>query len=403
MNRRVLLWSGLTVALGAAAVAAVYTTTDSRTAAAQQPVSSASNPCPPGQTEVRPGNCRAPELPPPSILDYRPESTVVAEETLVPRARFPVVDVHGHARGLAAPGTIDDMIGALDELNIQVYIAADNVSGERLVQAMETIRSSAHPERFRVLAGIDFRNVGPGWGERAVRQLDADLAAGAIGVGEISKSFGLTITKPDGSRLRVDDPELDPIWEAIARHDVPAVIHTAEPAEFFQPMDYHNERWLELALFPNRRNQGSVSFEELMEERDNLFRRHPETTFIAAHFGWHANDFERAARLLEEFPNVHLEVGAILYELGRQPRAAREFFIEYQDRVLFGKDSFQPSEYPYYWRVLETDDEYFDYYRDYHAYWKMYGMELPDEVLRKLYYENALRLFDGLPREGFEQ
>jgi len=403
MNRRVLLWSGLTVALGGAAVAAVCVTTDSGDAAAQQPVSSATNPCPPGQTEVRPGNCQAPQLPPPSILDYRPESTVVAEETLVPRARFPVVDVHGHARGLAGSGTIDEMIGALDELNIQVYIAADNVSGERLTQAMEAIRSSAHPDRFRVLAGIDFRNVGPGWGERAVRQLDADMAAGAIGVGEISKSFGLTIRKPDGSRLRVDDPELDPVWEAIARHDVPAVIHTAEPAEFFQPMDYQNERWLELALFPNRRNQESVSFEELMDERDNLFRRHPETTFIAAHFGWHANDFQRAARLLDEFPNVHLEVGAILYELGRQPRAARAFFIEYQDRVLFGKDSFQPTEYPYYWRVLETGDEYFDYYRDYHAYWKMYGMELPDEVLRKVYYENALRLFDGLPREGFGQ
>src|SRR5690606_26669862 len=112
-------------------------------------------------------------------------------------------------------------------------------------------------------------------------------------------------------------------------------------------------------------------------------------------------DFERAARMLDEFPNVHVEVGAILYELGRQPRAAREFFTRYQDRIIFGKDSFQPSEYPYFWRVFETDDEYFDYYRDYHAYWQMYGMDLPDDVLRKLYYENALALFPGIPREGF--
>lgn len=360
-------------------------------------VAEVASPCPPGQTEVRPGNCRAPDLTPPSILDYRPRSTLVTRETLVPRARYPVVDVHGHARGLAAPGTIDEMVEALDALNIQVYIAADNLSGERLAETVAAIRASGHEDRFRVLAGIDFDGVGPGWAERAVAQLDADIAAGAIGVGEISKRFGLTATRADGSRLALDDPDLAPVWEALARHGLPALIHTGEPQEFFQPLDYENERWLELALFPGRRNEGSVSFDELMEERDNLFRRHPNTTFIAAHFGWHANDLQRAARMLDEFPNVYVEVGAILYDLGRQPRAAREFFIRYQDRILFGKDSFQPSEYPYFWRVFETGDEYFDYYRDYHAFWKLYGMELPDDVLRKLYHGNAMRLFPGLP------
>ena len=388
---RIILLLGVPAAVGAGGEIAPL--------AAQQPGGS---PCPAGQTEVRPGNCRAPELPPPSIVDYRPRSTLVTEETLVPRARFPVVDVHGHARGLASPGAIDEMVRALDELNVQVYIAADNLSGDRLVQTVEAIRASPHRERFRVLAGIDFDGVGtPGWSERAVRQLEADIAAGAVGVGEVSKSFGLSLTKADGSRLRIDDPELDPVWETLARHGLPAFIHTAEPQEFFEPMDYRNERWLELALFPNRRNEGSVSFDQLIEERNNLFRRHPNTTFIAAHFGWHANDLQRAARLLDEFPNVYLEVGAILYDLGRQPRAAREFFTRYQDRILFGKDSFQPAEYPYFWRVFETGDEYFDYYRDYHAFWKLYGMELPDPVLRKLYHENALKLFPGVPRQGF--
>jgi predicted TIM-barrel fold metal-dependent hydrolase len=223
-------------------------------------------------------------------------------------------------------------------------------------------------------------------------------------VGEVSKSFGLTLTKPDGSRLRVDDPDLDPVWETLGRLGVPAFIHTAEPPEFFEPPDFTNERWLELALFPDRRNYGPdhVTFDQLMTERDNLFRRHPDTQFIAAHFGWHANDLGRAAALLDEFPNVSFEVGAILYELGRQPRAVHDFFVEYQDRILFGKDSYQPSEFPYYWRVFETTDEYFDYYRDYHAFWKLYGAGLPDEVLEKLYYRNALRLFPGLPQRGWE-
>jgi uncharacterized protein len=363
----------------------------------------AANECPSGTTAVRPGNCRAPEFPPPSILDYRPRSTLVTAETPVPRARFPVVDVHGHASSLANPGVIENMITALDELNVRVYVAADNLSGERLRRTLDAIAASPHRERFRVLAGIDFRNVGPGWAERAVEQLEADLDAGAIGVGEIPKSFGLTTTRADGSRLRIDDPVLAPVWDHLGRRNVPVLIHTAEPQEFFEPIDYHNERWLELALFRDRRNHGPgrVTFEELMEERDNLFRRHPNTTFIAAHFGWHANDLQRAARMLDEFPNVYVEVGAILYDLGRQPRAARDFFVRYQDRVLFGKDSFQPVEYPYFWRVFETGDEYFDYYRDYHAFWKLYGMELPEDVLRKLYYGNALSIFPDLPRDGW--
>jgi uncharacterized protein len=359
--------------------------------------------CPPGTSEIRPLTCLAPEFEAPSIVDYRPRSTLVTRETPTPRARFPVVDLHGHARGLANPGVMDEMVAHLDALNIQVYIAADNVSGEALRHTLDAIAASPHRDRFRVMTGIDFRGVGPGWADRAVRQLEEDIAAGAVGVGEISKSFGLTIRKPDGSRLRIDEPELDPVWEAAGRLGIPVFIHTAEPLAFFQPLDLANERWLELALFPDRRNHGPghVTFEELMEERDALFRRHPGTTFVAAHFGWHANDLEWAARLLDEFPNVHLEVGAVLHELGRQPRAAREFFIRYQDRILFGKDSFQPREYPYFWRVFETDDEYFDYYRDYHAFWKLYGMDLPDEVLLKLYFENALRLMPELPREGF--
>src|SRR5690606_11752367 len=166
--------------------------------------------CPSGMTEIRPQMCMAPEFPPPLITDYHPKSMLVTKETPTPRAAFPVIDVHGHARGLAEPSTIEEMIGSLDELNVQLYIAADNVSGERLREAMAAIRASDHADRFRVMTGIDFRGVGtPGWAERAVRQLEEDVAAGAVGIGEVSKSFGMTVRQADGSRLRADDPELD--------------------------------------------------------------------------------------------------------------------------------------------------------------------------------------------------
>jgi len=359
--------------------------------------------CPPGTTETRPGNCQAPESPAPSILDYRPRSTLVTAEHKVAKAKFPAVDIHGHAPGLQTAEGIASVVAEMDKLNLRVLVSADNSSGARLTQTLQAINASPHKDRFRVFAGVNFGDVGPGWADKAVAQLEADIKAGAVGVGEVGKNFGLSTRKRDGTRLKIDDPALDPIWAAFARLDVPVFMHTAEPQEFFQPLDNHNERWLELSLFPNRRNNqpGQVTFAELMTERNNVYRKHPKTRFIAAHFGWHASDLQKAAAMLDAFPNVTVEVGAILYDLGRQPRAAHDFFVKYQDRILFGKDSFQPEEYPYYWRVFETRDEYFDYYRDYHAFWKLYGMDLPDAVLKKLYFQNAVRVVKGLPITGW--
>jgi len=358
-------------------------------------------PCPPGMSEVRPGNCQPPELPPPSIVDYRPKSTMVAADHLVPKAKFPAVDIHSHQR--VGADNIDRLVQEMDALNLRVLVNLSGGSGNQLKQNVEFIRNSPHKDRFRLFANVDFSGVGtPRWREEAVAELEAALKNGAIGL-KIYKGLGLRDKKADGSRLKIDDPDLDPIWQVCARMNVPVLIHTADPAQFFDPIDYTNERWLELALFPNRQYPSDrfPAFETLMDERDRMFARNPKTRFIAAHFGWHGNDLGRAARMLDSLPNVYLEVGAVLYEFGRQPRGAREFFTKYQNRVLFGKDSYQPSEYPYYFRVFETTDEYFDYYRDYHAFWKLYGMGLSDAVLKKLYLENALKVAPGLPQTGW--
>jgi predicted TIM-barrel fold metal-dependent hydrolase len=354
----------------------------------------------PGTTEVRPGQFRAPEFPPPSIVDYRPKSQLVTEENLVPKAKYPVADIHSHQRATAE--NMEQLIAEMDALNVQVLVNLSGGSGDELREAIETIRNSPYEDRFRLFANIDWSDVGPGFGERAAAQLEQDIQAGAIGL-KIFKNLGMTTLKTDGSRLHIDDPELDPIWELCARMNVPVLMHTAEPPAFFEEPDYTNERWLELALFPSRRNYGpdQVDFETLIAERNRMFKKHPNTRFIAPHFGYHAHDLKRAAEVLDSIPNMYLDLSAVLYDFGRQPRAAREFFIKYQDRLLFGKDAYQPTEYPYYWRVFETADEYFDYYRDYHAYWKLYGMDLPDDVLRKIYYENALKVAPGVPRAGF--
>ncbi|HLA89517.1 MAG TPA: amidohydrolase family protein [Gemmatimonadaceae bacterium] len=362
--------------------------------------------CPAGTTEIRPRSCMAPELSAPSILDYRPRSTLVVPAHAVRMAKYPAIDFHGHPQGMLQSNESLASLGAsLDSLNVRLMVAANNMSGESLQRTVAAIGASLQmKDRVRVLAGIDFRNVGPGWAEKAIAQLEADVKTGAVGVGEVGKGFGQSTRKADGSRLKLDDPELDPIWEACARLRLPVFIHTADPQEFYQPLDYTNERWLELALFSGRRvppEQGFPSFETVMAERDNLFRKHPKTIFVAAHMGWHANDLGRLGRMLTEMPNLYTEVGAVLYDIGRQPRAAHEFFVKYQDRILFGKDSFQPEEYPYYWRVFETTDDYFDYYRDYHAFWKLYGIGLPDSVLKKVYFQNALKITPGLPQAGW--
>ena len=359
-------------------------------------------PCPAGMTLVRVGRCAPPEFPPPSIVDYRPRTTLVTPEHLVPKAKYPVIDSHNHTTITAA--NIDQMIKEMDELNLRVLV---NLSGgsnpAQVKQKVDFIRASKYPDRFRVLANVAWNGAGgPGWTEKAVADLEQSIRNGAIGL-KIAKDLGMFAKKADGSRLKVDDPVLKPIWDLCARLNVPVLIHTAEPQEFFSPLDMKNERWLELALFPDRRHYmaGEPTFEELVGERDRMFAANPKTRYIGAHANWYGNNLARGAKQFDTLPNVVWDVSAVLYDFGRQPKAAREFFIKYQDRLLFGKDAYAASEFPYYWRVFETSDEYFDYYRDYHAFWKLYGMNLPDEVLKKLYYQNALRITPGLPQTGW--
>ena len=338
-----------------------------------------------------------------TVEEYTPRSTLVVPAHPVPSAKFPVVDVHSHHRPGLSGERWDTIVRQMDELNLQVLVNLSGGGGATLARGMRAIRESPHPDRMVLFANLDFSNgVTSGFGARAAAQLERDVAAGAVGL-KLFKSFGLTVRDGRRQRVPVDHPELDPVWDMCARLDIPVLIHTGEPSEFSQPVDRYNERWLELIVRPGRRlpSDRYPSFEAIMAERDRLFARHPETRFIAAHMGWHANDLGRLGAMLDRLPNVVVETGAILYELGRQPLAARAFFTEYADRVLFGKDTYAADEFPYYWRTFETRDEYFDYYRRYHAFWKLYGMGLSDDVLRKVYYENALRVVPGIPRGAF--
>ncbi|MDG2397476.1 MAG: amidohydrolase family protein [Flavobacteriaceae bacterium] len=225
---------------------------------------------------------------------------------------------------------------------------------------------------------------------------------GAIGL-KIYKSLGLSDKDNDGKRISINDPRLAPIWETCGKIGLPVLIHSGEPQSFWSPKDKYNERWLELRQKPGRYRDPNIypSFDSIMSEQEEIFKNHKETIFINAHMGWMANNLDHLSDHLDKYPNVYTEIAAVLAELGRQPRRARKFLIDYQNRVLFGKDSYNVSEYHVYFRVLETDDEYFDYYRKRHAHWKIYGLSLPDSVLKKIYYKNALKILPNIDSNLF--
>jgi len=354
----------------------------------------------------------------PAFHEYDPPSTLVVPENPVSRAKYPFVDVHNHQFSMPDQD-LSELIAEMDQLNMAVMvnlsgrgfrrlelsegtISFDLREGEFLERAVENVASNA-PGRFLVFTNIRLQGIDdPDWTARTLTQLAIDVENGAQGL-KIYKNLGLTEKDSRGERIPVDDPRLAPVWDKCGELGIPVLIHTGEPASFWHPKDGNNERLLELMEKPERYRDPAIfpSWENLMAEQHRMFRNHPNTIFINAHLGWLGNDLAQLGELLDELPNMYTEIGAVLAELGRQPRYARQWLIDYQDRILFGKDSWNPQEYPVYFRVLETADDYFDYYRRRHAFWKIYGLDLPDEVLRKIYYQNAVRILPGIDASLF--
>jgi predicted TIM-barrel fold metal-dependent hydrolase len=337
------------------------------------------------------------------IEEYSPKSTLIVEENWVKRAKYPFVDVHNHQFDMPVKN-LNKLVAEMDQLNMGFMINLSGFRGLYLRKSLENIRENA-PRRFGLFLNIDFEDIDDAnFKQTQVALIDSAAAAGVMGL-KVYKSLGLTSRDSEGNRIAVNDPRLDPIWKACGDNNLPVLIHSGEPASFWHPKDKYNERWLELRQKPNRYRdpETNPSFEEVLAEQHDIFRKHPNTIFINAHLGWMGNDLDRLGKHLDTYPNVMTEIGAVLAELGRQPKRARQFFIDYQDRILFGKDSYNVSEYYTYFRVLETEDEYFDYYRKRHAHWKMYGLALPDSILQKLYYKNALALFPTIDKTLFKQ
>lgn len=355
-----------------------------------------------------------PDTTPLPLDKFHPRPMLVVDEHLLTRAKYPVVDVHVHPRLRLrnSPEPLAGFVKLMDAQNIAVCVSLDGGLGESLAEHLKYLWTG-YRDRFVIFANIDWQGSAkaddpaswdcqrPDFGRRMAEALVDARQQGASGL-KIHKSLGLEYRNPDGSLVRVDDPRWDPIWEACGKLGFPVLIHTADPKAFFLPMDATNERWEELQRHPDWsfHRPGFPSYEELLEQFINVVKRHPETKFIGAHVASSAEDLGQVSHWLDAYPNLYVDLAARIAELGRQPFTARRFCLKYSDRILFATDGPRVAErLNYHWRFLETEDEYFPYAENAfppQGFWRIYGVNLPDEVLRKIYYENAEKLIPGV-------
>ena len=360
------------------------------------------------------------------LSEFEPKSMLHVQETPIERARFPVIDVHTHVtfrakqtggvsqgEAINIPAPPGEILPAMDRRNIRIMVNLTGSSGDGLKQAIQTFHTP-HPDRFLIFTEPSWDRVAePGYPQWQADELGRAKAAGGRGI-KILKTLGLYVREQvtSGPLLAIDDKRFDPMWDACGALGFPVAMHIADPEAFFLPIDRFNERYEELHEHPDWSFYGKdyPPFDGLIEARDRVLARHPKTTFIGLHVGHDSENLARVGAALDKYPNFNVEIGARIGELGRQPRTSRKFFDRYQDRILFGTDAvpggtdtpqqiFGDSMYSIYFRFLETEDEYFDYAPSKippQGRWRIYGLGLPEDILRKVYYANAERLI-GIP------
>ncbi|MCH2182744.1 MAG: amidohydrolase [Mariniblastus sp.] len=348
----------------------------------------------------------------PTIDQYYPESMLKAPRTDVRYARFPAIDIHSHF-GLRLKGdreALQKYIEVMDRNHIALSVSLDARLGDE-----EKHLDFLQQDRDRILAfvHIDFRGGGvedrpktwacnqPGFVRTTCEQLKRAREKGIVGV-KFFKQFGLSHRDVRGELLKIDDPRWQPIWQTCGELGFPILIHTGDPAAFFEPVTPKNERYEELFRHPEWSFHGDQfpSRAELLDARNRVIARNPGTVFIGAHVAGNSEDLETVGHWMAEYPNLYIEIASRIGELGRQPFTARQFVLRHQDRILFGTDGPWPEErLGYYWRFLQTQDEYFPYSEKRpqpQGLWFIYGLNLPDDALKKIYYRNALRILPGI-------
>jgi predicted TIM-barrel fold metal-dependent hydrolase len=346
-----------------------------------------------------------------------PATLLRIPRTNITRAKYPAIDFHNHTGRLTTREQYEAVVKLLDQVGVGAVVNLNGGTGDDL----DAVLKAGDPFRDRVANFVTFSGAGinePGWSERFAALMERGFKAGAMGM-KVSKQLGQGLQNPDGSFIQADDPRLDPIWAMAAKHKKPVMIHTSDSIGRFYPISDKNERY-DAGLWHRPGDESGNLYKtgpkpEVIERaRENMHRKHPNTTFVNAHMAMLYYDPQKLAAFLDTYPNGHVEISATVQDLGRAPRMWREFLIKYQDRVFFGTDGNANSHPDTFWnphfRYLETYDEYFEHPAQIrlpggapgHGRWNISGVSLPDEVLRKIYYENALKVLPSL-RQSVER
>ena len=328
------------------------------------------------------------------LLDWEPVSQMVVKTTEVLKPKFPVIDIHNHLRNHEMT---EEYLKVMDDTGVWKVVSLDGRSANDFYKEHLSALHKYSKERLLVYFAPDFSKINePNFGENEAQKLEEAVELGCRGL-KIFKSLGLTLKDQSGRVVPVDDPRVDPIWAKCGELGIPVMIHVSDPKAFFTPVDRYNERYDELGARPHWSFYGDEfpDKEEILNQRNRVIERHPETIFIGAHMGTLPEELGRVSMWLEKYPNFHVDINARISELGRQPYTARRFMIKYQDRILFGTDTPPRHDaFRVYYRFLETDDEYIDSAPSHHRQgrWMIYGIYLPDDVLEKIYNKNALKI-----------
>ena len=359
---------------------------------------------------------RPPDFKPTPEQHPMPKSLLVVKRTDIKKAKYPAIDFHFHGRALKTADDYKNLIAVMDQTGVGAVMNMDGGMYDTLDSNLQT--GAPYSDRVVHFARPVWEGINdPGWAQKTAAELERAFKAGAQGL-KINKVLGLELKNPDGTYIHCDDPRMDPIWAMCARYKKPVMIHVSDPIARWEPIGPDNERY-DAGLWrsdPSGNYHGTRQphYTEIWKHQENMLAKHPNTRFVLAHIANMAEDLQRAANLLDRYPNADVELSARFQDLGRQPYTARKWLIKYQDRALFGTDG-SPGRDPDqfwrpHWRFLETDDEYFDHPAQMlsplgaplQGRWRIYGVFLPDEVLRKIYYQNALRYLPSV-REPIER
>ena len=329
------------------------------------------------------------------LKDYAPGSSLIVPEHHPAKARYPAIDVHSHVYA-TTPEQVAERVRIMDETGVQTVVVLTGATGAEFDHLVD-LYLKPYPGRFQLYCGVDTQKIdAPDYPQRAVAELVRCYRKGARGVGELSeKGSGYTRGPqlPRAQRLHPDDPRLGPFWQKCAELKLPVNIHMADHPSAWQAPDNHQERSPRFQVY-NQYGHDVPSYQEILAMRDRLLDSQHNTVFIACHFSNQGNDLATLSKVLDHFPNLYVDISARDYEIGREPRTAAKFLDRYQDRVVFGTDQGMAKEmYLAWWRLLETPDEYIPGPN----WWRLYGLDLPDPVLKKLYHDNAQKLLNWTP------